>query len=656
VVTSNNTRQWRRTASSLGEVAVLLAASVLAAAVMWTIDLASWPSVRRPTLLALSLGLAVAVGTAMGIGMLLPLAPLRLLARARTRWQHGSCLLVATGVTLLAARQAMRSLPWSQSRAVLLVGASAVTVALLTWGLVRITREPPGARLCLPLAALAGALLVLDRTVLSSVFEKSYSFVEGLAHLATTLVWVGVIRAKPRRMVVLAVAGSVWLTIFVASRPLRIAIERSLPAVWEEPLFAARWLRRIRLLDTARAVEARTHLERLREKYALYHEPSGDDPWSLPTDDSTPPTNVSSRPSNVLVFFVDTLRADVAHDPSVMPDTVEWLRENQWFSRAYSSGSSTVLTLAPMLGCRYDTTPTQELRFFEAARSAGMKTALFIPKTASDYHRGAFPSFRFDHEEVLTDFETERRPTAGEVVDRALAWLREERPDRFLLWAYQFDAHGWSDLEETYVEHHAAEAGFSKSEGIHWRYRAAARGIDRSFTRLRAGLEELGLFDTTTVVFVSDHGEALGQQNFWAHSTYLWESLVRVPFGLHVPGKQRRSFDEPVSTVDLAPTLARLMGAPIASARCHGQDLLATDDVASRRLPILFSAMIDGEVARVGMLDKPDRKLVVDLRNADARLLRIQDGTSLEEDVSFAEPGDFGLRLRQIVRAPTFPR
>ena len=91
------------------------------------------------------------------------------------------------------------------------------------------------------------------------------------------------------------------------------------------------------------------------------------------------------------------------------------------------------------------------------------------------------------------------------------------------------------------------------------------------------------------------------------------------------------------------------------AADCHGLDLLSAPDVR-RPLPILFSATTNGQVARVGMLVRPDRKLVVDLRDADARLLRLEKGSMLEEDVSSEEREELALRLTELVRMPLYSR
>lgn len=661
--------------SVLDDLATLLASATLAALVSWAIDSLSWPGARLATPLLVAAALYLAIGMATGAALVPLWLCLRLLTPARTRWRSILAVCVAALVTGLAARQALGPLIAASSSArpvttAAMACAGLVATSVVAWGLASSARPQVVHRIAprrwpvvVALLVVSGVLLAMERTVLSPVYEKTYSFVEGLGHLALVLAIANVLSGRAgatwaRTTVrVLAIAGVAWLVVFASSRPLRRAIERTLPAVWEEPVHAARWLRRVRRIEAPR--DAPPELRRLAEKYHLAEDLSVEEQWLVRDGAAPPPAREPSpaaAPWNVVVFFVDTLRADVAHDPTTMPETVAWMRDNQWFSRAYSTGSSTLLMLAPLLGCRYDATPSDRPILLEAARASGMRTRMVIPKSASDYHRGHFPELRFPEEEIVPDGEGHAHvTTANEVVDRSLSWLRDERPDRFFLWLYQFDVHSSGDLDDRHVEEHAREGGFSKVEGLHWRYRAAARGIDQAFTRLRAGLEELALMDRTVVLFVSDHGESLGRQNFWGHTTYLWESLIRVPFALHVPGRQPRRSDTPVSTVDVGTTLERFIG-PLGGRSCHGEDLLARRGDQPRRFPILFSAVVDGQLARIGMLARPERKLVVDLRSADARLLRISDGGSAEDDRSSAEADELTSGLDQLLRTPLYPR
>jgi choline-sulfatase len=61
------------------------------------------------------------------------------------------------------------------------------------------------------------------------------------------------------------------------------------------------------------------------------------------------------------------------------------------------------------------------------------------------------------------------------------------------------------------------------------------------------------------VVFVSDHGDMLGERGLWFKMTF-FEGSARVPLMIAAPGMDPGRSDTPVSTVDITPTLAALAG------------------------------------------------------------------------------------------------
>jgi len=598
-------------------------AAVLAGLVLLAVDVVTRRALWSPLPLAVAAMVTLVNGA---IFAATSSAFVALSARLTAGLRRGAVIGAAAVTTALAARQAL------QLRAPLVIVAplAAVTMLLVTVALARLVSFRPAHRGHAPvLVVLGGVLVALDRTWLAGATERSHDFIETLAHLSLasgSAPFLAARRSVVRRIVF--GVSLVALTGFAAfSSSARVRRASELPSTWEEPVFVQRWLRGVRRL--AGAASSR---DRLREKYGVAaaraeaHGDLGDVAKSG-----------KAGPHNVVVFFVDALRADVANDPAVMPETVAWARRNVSFRRAYASGSSTVLTLAPLFGCRYDTRPDEPPRLVGAARAAGMRTAMVIPRSARDYHRGAYRGLRFD-EEIEVDDDA-HAAVAEPLVDRTLDWVRGV-DGSFFLWVYQYDVHAWLDLDDAWVEARATESGISKASALHWRYLAAARGVDRAFARLLHDLEGMGRLTDTTIVFVSDHGEALGQHDFWAHSTYLWESLLRVPLVLQLPGVAPRTIDTPVSTIDLGPTLfPELRG-------CHGRDLAHGAD---RATPILFSAVTDGELRRVGLLDR-DRKLVVDLRDADARLYRVD--ADREDDVSATEAETLREQLSVLVRAP----
>jgi choline-sulfatase len=77
-------------------------------------------------------------------------------------------------------------------------------------------------------------------------------------------------------------------------------------------------------------------------------------------------------------------------------------------------------------------------------------------------------------------------------------------------------------------------------------------------------LQQLGLLDRTLVAVAADHGESLGDHGEETHSMFLYEAAIRVPLILWRPGllPAGRVVPTPVRTVDLAPTILDLLGAP----------------------------------------------------------------------------------------------
>ncbi len=88
--------------------------------------------------------------------------------------------------------------------------------------------------------------------------------------------------------------------------------------------------------------------------------------------------------------------------------------------------------------------------------------------------------------------------------------------------------------------------------------------VDRELGRLLAGLAELGMIDGTLIVVTSDHGEGLGDHGHVGHISQLYDSLLHVPLVMTWPGRLPEGLviAEPVSLVDLYPTVAELLGLP----------------------------------------------------------------------------------------------
>ena len=214
---------------------------------------------------------------------------------------------------------------------------------------------------------------------------------------------------------------------------------------------------------------------------------------------------------------------------------------------------------------------------------------------------------RADHQETgigcnamtARPWEREERlhPTRW-VADQSLRFLERRDPTRpfFLYMSFHrphapFDPPGWlwekyrerdfgerpvGDWVSRFDEHrrdHGSEAEFgAQKDSVHQQVRAGYHGsiefIDMQLNRLRETLSDQGLLEDTVIVFVSDHGDMMGDHDMYRKSVG-YEGSARVPLVVHVPPRWRGGWGEPgdVHSIaelrDLMPTLLELAGVAV---------------------------------------------------------------------------------------------
>jgi arylsulfatase A-like enzyme len=98
--------------------------------------------------------------------------------------------------------------------------------------------------------------------------------------------------------------------------------------------------------------------------------------------------------------------------------------------------------------------------------------------------------------------------------------------------------------------------------------------LDHQIGRLLTTLDEIGLADDTLVAVSTDHGEFLGEHQMIFKGPFAYDSLLRVPLLVRGPGFEAGAVvDDPVGTIDLAPTALNAAGLPVPP-RMEGRPLL----------------------------------------------------------------------------------
>jgi choline-sulfatase len=91
-------------------------------------------------------------------------------------------------------------------------------------------------------------------------------------------------------------------------------------------------------------------------------------------------------------------------------------------------------------------------------------------------------------------------------------------------------------------------------------YSAAISLVDEHVASLLATLDEVGMRDDTMVVVIADHGDMLGERGLWYKMSF-FDGSARVPLIVHQPARiAARRVSQPVSLLDVAPTLVELAG------------------------------------------------------------------------------------------------
>ena len=295
----------------------------------------------------------------------------------------------------------------------------------------------------------------------------------------------------------------------------------------------------------------------------------------------------AGRP-NVVVILVDTLRADHLPAYGYARDTAPFLsrlaERGVVFTAAQSTSAWTAPATASLFTSLYPfqhrvdtgfmvTTQMreigQEIRLNrlpqdvptlpEVMQAAGYTTFGITANVnigqVMGFARG-FDRFRHFPEDV----------PATELGEKAKQWERGIRGARpYFLYMHFLDPHA------PYREN----APWFTATGDPAADRVAA--YDSEIRRVDSVLEELfhslGWGQDTVVVVLADHGEEFGDHGGKGHGQTLYAEMLDVPLIVHAPGRfAPRRVAEPVSLLDVLPTLRDLAGAP-AEPRDEGRSL-----------------------------------------------------------------------------------
>ena len=286
---------------------------------------------------------------------------------------------------------------------------------------------------------------------------------------------------------------------------------------------------------------------------------------------------------NVVLITLDTTRADhlgaYGYQGGLTKAFDEFAKRGVIFDRAYAPTPLTLPSHATMLTGLYP--PEHGLRMngvgrldnripllTEILKKQGYATGAFIAAAVLGAQYGLDRGFDTYDDQLPNkkggNHFGEPRRDGKEILDSALAWLRQPRSRPFFCWIHLYDAHGPYDARPDIFGQTFSNRPYDA--GI-------AREVQQ-IERLTAYLKEQQLDAKTLVVIVADHGEGLDEHLESEHGMLVYNTTLHVPFAIVAPRdcQPATRVADVVSLVDLTPTVLDLLNIP-ALKQTSGQSL-----------------------------------------------------------------------------------
>jgi arylsulfatase A-like enzyme/thioredoxin-like negative regulator of GroEL len=275
----------------------------------------------------------------------------------------------------------------------------------------------------------------------------------------------------------------------------------------------------------------------------------------------------ASAPVNgpIIVISIDTLRAD--HLPpygyrKVRTPAIDALAaDGVVFERAYAHAPQTLPAHVSMLSGRlpFETGVRDEADAAVKAgerllpqllRERGYTTAGIVSTSLLRRETGVGQGFDFFDAEMPEDAPAERDGAESESI--AERWLDQQRSSRVFLFLHLNEPHA----------PYAPPPRFADGAAP---YDGEIAYADDIVGRLTHYLKAHQLYDQSTIVLLSDHGEGLGDHGEQEHGLFVYDEVLHVPFIVKQAANASpgRRVSDLVQQVDLVPTILDLVKAPV---------------------------------------------------------------------------------------------
>jgi arylsulfatase A-like enzyme len=356
----------------------------------------------------------------------------------------------------------------------------------------------------------------------------------------------------------------------------------------------------------------------------------------------------------VLFIMIDSLRADMpwsGYSRPIAPWLSAFAKKSTLYPRAYSISSYTAKSVVPALVGKYPSEmprdgyfftlwPNENLFVSERAQKLGHRT---LAGHAHGYFKPIMGLGQgFDDYRLLPGTELDVTGVANVTSDLLNALAKKmlsddknvklEKGKRFFAYFHFLDPH------YTYFKHKESPDWGTDGRAL---YDNEVHYTDRWVGDLVDWAQKQPWAKETAIIITADHGEGFGERGRFRHAYDVWESLVRVPLFIHVPGAPPRRIEVSRGAIDLAPTIADLMGLP-ADPAFRGNSLVGEvfGDEAKPRPVVVDLPRSDIMDRRRAVIDG-DWKIVALGDDSSWLLFDVKKDPKEENDLAEKEPEKF---------------
>jgi arylsulfatase A-like enzyme len=302
--------------------------------------------------------------------------------------------------------------------------------------------------------------------------------------------------------------------------------------------------------------------------------------------------SAAAEAPHILLISVDTLRTDrmssYGHERSTSPRIDELLASGARFTEARTPAPLTAPAMSSVMTSLHPhehgssrnglRVRPKLVSFGKILERRGYRTAGFVGNWTLKPELSGLGEHFGEYEALLNRKRwfgmAKREATAEDINEVALDWLGEavastDKP--VFLWVHYVEPHAPYRLRREYLKQIGLRAGgtfFSARK----RYDGEIAYVDDQIGRFLAQAGEVIELKDTLIVFLSDHGESLGEHGYWGHGRHLYDVTLRVPLGFVWPARIKPVvIDAPASILDVGPTVLSLAGLPV-PAHFQGSD------------------------------------------------------------------------------------